>query len=165
MSPEMTELPYLLDFYPLQDAEQTRIHPFFDHLRDGRLTTTRCPECAAVLWQPRVVCPRCNHDALEWVDLPTEGTLYASTVVFHGLPLGMEDAAPLGIGIVELDTSDLVGEGDEAAAPLRILSRLDLADGDGTSAGGEEVPAIGDRVRLKVVDLPDGRVFYRFEPV
>lgn len=157
MSPEMTELPFLLDFYPLQDADQTRIHPFFEHLREGRLTTTRCPMCGAVLWQPRVVCPRCNHDALEWVDLPTEGSLYASTVVFHGLPLGMEDAAPLGIGIVELDTSDLVADGKQAAAPLRILSRIDLDD-------GEEVPAIGDRVRLKVVDLPDGRVFYRFEP-
>lgn len=168
MSPEMTDLPYLLDFYPLQSPEQTRIHPFFDHLREGRFTTTRCTGCGALLWQPRVVCPHCNGDAMEWVDLPTEGRVHASTVVHHGLPLGMEDEAPLGIGIVELDVADLEvpdGEGqgdgvgggrdDEAHGTLRLLSRIDGAAG----------LAIGDAVRLKIVDLPDGRIFYRFEAV
>lgn len=142
---EMTDLPFLLDFYPLQGADETRIHPFFDALREGRFTTTRCAGCDSLLWQPRVVCPHCNSEDLEWVDLPTEGELYAATTVYAGLPMGLEDAAPMGIGIVEL----AVG-GDE---PLRVLSRID--DGEGLS--------IGDRVRFKTVDLPDGRVFYRFE--
>lgn len=143
---EMTDLPYLLDFYPRQGADETRIHPFFDHLREGRLTTTRCTGCGELLWQPRVVCPHCNSEDLEWVDLPTEGTLYAGTTIHAGLPMGMEDAAPMGIGVVELDVED---------GPLRILSRID--DGEGLE--------IGDPVRLRTVDLPDGRVFYRFETV
>ena len=47
-------LPFALDFYPLQAPEFTRIHPFFDNLRKGKLTTTNCTRCGAVHWQPRV---------------------------------------------------------------------------------------------------------------
>ena len=141
-------LPYLLDFYPLQEEEHTRISPFFDALREGRFTTTQCTTCQALHWQPRVVCPECLGDALAWVDLPLEGTLYAFTALEKGAPMGMEHDVPFCIGVVEL------------AAPgrtLRLLSRLDDARyGD---------LRLGQRVRLKVLDLPDGRVFYRFAPV
>jgi uncharacterized OB-fold protein len=145
-APARGALPYLLDFYPLQDEEHTRIAPFFDALRDGKLTTTQCTTCSALHWQPRVVCPQCLSDALRWVELPTEGTLFAFTALLKGAPLGMEQDVPFSLGVVEL------------AAPgrtLRILSRLD--------APVDEL-RIGQRVRLRVVDLPDGRVFYRFVP-
>jgi hypothetical protein len=57
--------PYLLDFFPLEREDQTRIHPFFKHLAEGRLTTTHCRRCGKLLWQPRVVCPHCNGDEME----------------------------------------------------------------------------------------------------
>lgn len=139
--------PYLLDFYPLQQEEHTRISPFFDALRDGRFTTTQCKACSALHWQPRVVCPECLSDQLAWVDLPKEGTLFAFTALEKGAPLGMEHDVPFCLGVVELDAP---------GRQLRILSRLDDADyGD---------LRIGQRVRLKVLELPDGRVFYRFAP-
>lgn len=139
--------PYLLDFYPLQDEEHTRISAFFDALRDGRLTTTRCTGCGALHWQPRVVCPECLGDALEWVALPSEGTLYAFTSVERGAPLGMEQDVPFCLGVVEI-----AGPG----RTLRILSRIDGARYDELR--------VGQRVRLKVLELQDGRVFYRFAP-
>lgn len=140
-------LPYLLDFYPLQEEEHTRISPFFDALREGRFTTTRCTSCQALHWQPRVVCPECLGDALAWEDLPTEGTLYAFTALEKGAPLGMEHDVPFCIGVVELAAQ---------GRTLRILARLDDARyGD---------LRMGQKVRLKVLDLPDGRVFYRFAP-
>jgi uncharacterized OB-fold protein len=139
--------PYLLDFYPLQQEEHTRISPFFDALREGKLTTTRCAKCHALHWQPRVVCPDCLSDQLGWVELPKEGTLFAFTALEKGAPLGMEADMPFCLGIVELDAP---------GRQLRILSRLDDVAYDELS--------IGQRVRLKVLELPDGRVFYRFAP-
>lgn len=141
------ELPYLLDFYPLQHEEHTRISAFFDALREGRFTTTRCTKCQALHWQPRVVCPECLADALEWVELPQDGTLYAFTQLEKGAPLGMEQDVPFCLGVVELEAP---------GRTLRILSRID-------DARFQEL-AIGQRVRLKVMELPDGRVFYRFTP-
>jgi uncharacterized OB-fold protein len=144
----MVPLPYMLDFLPQEDEAHTRIHPFFDNLRQGRFTTTRCSKCGEVLWQPRVVCPHCNSDELEWVDLPKEGTVYSHTAMVLGAPMGFEEDVPFVIAIVELD----LGGG----RVLRLLSRID-------DARYEDV-SIGDRVHLKVLTYEDGRVHYRFTP-
>ncbi|HVL88293.1 MAG TPA: OB-fold domain-containing protein [Candidatus Thermoplasmatota archaeon] len=156
------ELPYLLDFYPLQGAEHTRIHPFFDNLRAGKLTTTRCRRCLALHWQPRAVCPDCSSEDLEWVELPSEGTVFAHTALLKGAPYGMERDMPLTIAVVELAAQPIgsagpSGTAGSAKAPgrtLRILSRIEGAT--------HEQLRIGQRVRLRIVNLPDGRVFYRF---
>jgi len=145
MGKPLIELPYLLDFYPLEDSTQTRIHPFFENLRKGDLTTTRCKGCGAVLWQPRVVCPKCNGDEMEWISLPKEGTLFAFTEVRAAAPLGMEKDVPFVVGLVELKGAD-----------IKLISRIDGARYEDLS--------IGDPVKLKVLTLEDGRVFYRFVP-
>ena len=142
---EAHETHFAFDFYPLQSAEQTRIFPFFENLKKGRLTTTKCRNCGALLWQPRVVCPRCNGDAMEWVDLPKDGRLFAFTAVFAGAPLGMEKDVPFVVAVIELD-----------GAPLKLVARVD-------DAAYEELK-IGDRVRLRVTELDDGRVWFRFVP-
>ncbi|MFQ5987107.1 MAG: Zn-ribbon domain-containing OB-fold protein [Thermoplasmata archaeon] len=138
-------VPHLLDFYPLQGEEHTRIHPFFQHLQEGRLTTTRCTACEEVLWQPRVICPHCNADEMEWIDLPQEGEIFAFTSVKVGAPLGMEADLPFVVGMVKLKGTD-----------LQILARID---------GDEESLRIGQPVRVAIVHLPDGRVWFRFQAV
>ena len=139
-------LPFALDFYPLEAPEFTRIHPFFESLRKGRLTTTKCSKCGTVHWQPRVVCPKCNSDALEWIDLPKEGELFAFTEVRAGAPIGFEKDVPFVTGLVRLTGTDIL-----------LTARIDDAKYENLK--------IGDKVRLKVVSLPDGRVWFRFAPV
>lgn len=145
--PETIELPRLLDFYELQTAEHTRIHEFYANLREGRLTTTQCTDCDDLHFPPRVVCPACHGDDLEYVDLPEVGELFAFSTVRAGAPLGMEDEVPFVTGIVDL--------GD-----VTLSARID-------GAGYDDL-AIGDPVELTVVEI-DGpadheRVFFRFEP-
>lgn len=137
-------VPYLLDFYPLQGEEHTRIHAFFEHLKEGRLTTTKCRACGEVLWQPRVVCSHCNADEMEWIDLPKEGEIFAFSSVMLGAPKGMEDQVPFVVAIVKLKGMD-----------LQVLARID-------GASYEELK-IGQPVLLKVQQLKDGRVWFRFE--
>jgi len=141
---ETIKLPYMLDFYPLEDEENTRISQFFSNLKEGHLTTTKCKKCGNVLWPPRIVCSGCFSDELEWIDLGTEGELYAFTEMRLGAPLGFVEDLPFCIGIVRI-------------SGLSISARIDNAK--------YEDLKIGQKVQLKVVELDDGRAFYRFDAV
>jgi len=142
--PETIKLPFMLDFYPLEDSKTTEISQFFQNLREGRLTTTKCKNCARLLWPPRIVCPNCFSDEFEWVDLGIEGELYAFTEVRIGAPLGFVQDAPFCVGIVKI-------------GGLLISTRIDNAKYDELK--------IGDKLQLKIVELEDGRVFYRFTKI
>ncbi len=134
--------PFLLDFVPLESPDQTRLSAFFDRLRAGRLSTTRCPR-DGLLWPPRTACPECHEGDLEWVDLPTRGTIYAFSAVLGGAPLGMEAEVPFAVGLVDLE-----------GVPLRLFGRI---------AGRPWTElAIGGPVEVEPYDIGDGRFFYRF---
>jgi len=135
--------PFLLDFFPLEGPEATRISRFFARLGEGRLSTVRCPKNRELFWPPRTACPRCHDEELEWVDLPESGRIYAFSAVLGGAPLGMEDEVPFAVGLVDLD-----------GAPLRLFGRI-------VGKPWTEL-RIGDRVSVEPFDLADGRVFYRF---
>jgi len=142
--PEQIKLPFMLDFYPLQDEKSTRISQFFKNLKEGRLTTTKCKKCGKLLWPPRIICSECLSDELEWVDLGIVGELYGFTEVRLGAPLGFVDDVPFCVGLVKI-------------SGLLISARIDDAK--------YEDLKIGDKVGLKIVELEDGRVFYRFTPM
>jgi len=138
---ETIKLPLMLDFYPLEDEKYTRISQFFKNLKEGRLTTTKCKRCAKLLWPPRTVCSNCLSEELEWTDLGTKGELYAFTEMRLGAPLGFVQDLPFCIGIVKI-------------TGLLISTRIDNAKYDELK--------IGDKLNLKIVQLKDGRAFYRF---
>jgi len=139
--PETIKLPYMLDFYPLEDTKATGISQFFKSLKEGRLTTTKCRKCGKLLWPPRIVCSNCLSNELEWIDLGVEAQLYAFTEMKLGAPIGFVEDVPFCIGIVKI-------------GGLLMSTRIDNAKYDELK--------IGDKLRLKVVELPDGRVFFRF---
>ena len=141
--PEQIKLPFMLDFYPLQDEKNTRIAQFFKNLKEGRLTTTKCRNCEKKLWAPRIVCPHCLSEDLEWIDLGTDGNLHAFTEIRIGAPLGFTQDVPFCVGLVKI-------------GGVILSARIDDAK--------YEDLKIGDKVRLKIVELEDGRVFYRFTP-
>lgn len=143
--PEKIDLPTMLDFYPLQTEEWTRVSRFFENLKEGKLTTTKCRDCNALHWQPRIVCPKCMSDDLEWVELPREGKLHAfvESVV---IPLGMEQEMPMIVGVVEI-------------GGLKISTKIDDAKLEDLEVGMD--------MELKVVKVEDGkqeRYWYRFRP-
>jgi uncharacterized protein len=141
--PPREKRPFLLDFFPLETSDQTRLSRFFDRLREGRVSTTRCSKDNLLHWPPRTACPHCHSEELEWIDLPEGGHLYAFSAVLGGAPLGMEAEVPFAVGLVDLD-----------GAPLRLFGRV------------EGLPwselRIGQSVRLESYDIGDGRHFYRF---
>ena len=141
--PAREKKPFLLDFFPLEGADQTRLSRFFDRLREGRLSTTRCARDDLLHWPPRTACPQCHREDLSWVDLPERGQVYAFSAVLGGAPLGMEDDVPFAVGLVDLE-----------GAPLRLFGRIE--------GKPWKQLQIGEPVRVETYDIGDGRYFYRF---
>jgi uncharacterized protein len=138
--------PFLLDFLPLQSEKETRLSRFFDRLKEGHLSTTRCPKDRELLWPPRTACPRCHTEELEWVDLPDRGRLYAFSATLAGAPSGMEADVPFAVGLVDLE-----------GVALRLFGRV-------VGRPWNEL-RIGGPVAVEPYTIDDGRVFYRFRTV
>jgi uncharacterized OB-fold protein len=107
-------------------------------LREGELLGQVCTACGATVGTPKAACPHCGATALERVELPTEGVVYAETTI-NVPPEGIDERG-YQVAIVE------VGDG-------RIMARL---EGTGVE--------IGDPVVLSGFDEDDdGYVTPRFE--
>lgn len=133
---------YILDPVPQQSPEHNKLYPFFDYLREERLTTTHCPDCDRDFWPPRTVCPICHSDYLEWVDLPLVGTVQEFSVQVSGAAPGFN--LPLIIARVRLT--------DQINFVAQIIE-IDPAE-----------MAEGMQVQLAVVPAPRNRVLWAFKP-
>jgi uncharacterized protein len=88
-------------------------------LEEGTLKLQRCTACARHIWYPRVICPHCHADSLEWVRTTGEGTVHSVTVVARR----PEHGGPYNVVLVDLD------EG------VRMMSRVDGIDADAIRIG------------------------------
>ncbi len=114
-----------VDPFPLESADDTKLHEFYTRLAQGRLATTRCRGCARAAWPPRGFCPECGSDAFDWVALPAEGTVHAFTVQGTGLHAGFE--APRVFAIVKVGGHrifTILVQADPAAVTLGQRVRL-----------------------------------------
>jgi uncharacterized OB-fold protein len=58
-----------------------KVRPFFDALREGRLTATKCKRCGQMYFPPQADCFRCRSSQMEYVGLSREALLMAYTVI------------------------------------------------------------------------------------
>ncbi len=150
--------PVTMDMWPLQAKQFNRVYKFYEHLREGRFTTTKCKSCGHVAYPPRVVCPECYSEDLEWIDLPKEGKVIVFTEEVRGVPLGFEPP-PLIHAWIDLGENSPV---------KRILSRIincpvgKLKEGSKVRFVVFDVPAHPMEVKKEKVMCE--RVFFAFEP-
>jgi len=147
-----------LDMWPIEAKEFNRIHEFYENLREGKFTTTKCKQCGRVAYPPRVICPECYSDELEWIELPKKGKAAVVVEKWGGVPICYEP--PL------IDAWIDFGED----SPVRhILSRMvncppeTLKEGDEVQLVVFDVPA--HPIELKKETKTVERVFFAFEPV
>ncbi len=110
---------------------------FFAELRERRLCTTRCRACGTLRFPPRLWCPDCLSEELEWVALSGRGRL----VAFSTQETAIRFRAPDVLGLVDLE------EG------VRILSLI---------AGAYQELAIGDEATVDFFELEPGTTLHRF---
>ena len=149
--------PVTMDMWPIQAKEFNRIYPFYENLKQGKFTTTRCAQCGSVSYPPRVICPACYGEELAWVELPQEGKVLTFAEEMKGVPLGFE--APLIHALIDLG---------ELSPVKRLLSRIINCPAGTLKEGAEvklvvfEVPAHPLEVKRDTVMAQ--RVFFAFEP-
>lgn len=54
---------------------------YFSQLAQGRFTVPKCRACAQLHFFPRLVCPHCGSDDLQWAEPSGEGEVYSTTIV------------------------------------------------------------------------------------
>jgi len=147
-----------LDIWPIEAKELNRIYKFYENLREGKFTTTKCKKCGRVAYPPRVICPECYSDELEWIELPRKGKVAVAVEKFVGVHICYEP--PLIDAFIDL--------GEDS--PVRhILSRMvncppeTLKEGDEVQLVVFDVPA--HPIELKKETIKAERVFFAFEPV
>jgi len=145
-----------MDLFPQQSKEFNQIYLFYEHLREGRFTTTKCKDCGAEPFPPRVLCPECLSTNMEWVDWPTTATVIEVTEEVVGVPLGF-GKPPLIHALIDLQ------------GKRTLFSRIinckegELKTGDTVKLAVFDVDPVPQEVGREVVEVP--RVFYAFEPV
>jgi uncharacterized OB-fold protein len=147
-----------LDMWPIEAKEFNRIYKFYENLREGKFTTTKCKKCGRVSYPPRVICPDCYSDELEWVELPKRGKVLVVVEKWGGVPICYEP--PLIDAWIDLGKNSPV---------KHILSRMvncppeTLKEGDEVQLAVFDVPA--HPIELKKETIKAERVFFAFEPV
>ena len=90
---------------PIPDPEEYVYKPFWDGAREGRLMLPRCLTCNRVHFAPRVLCPHCHSDRLEWVECSGEGTIHTFAVQHRAFG-GWADEAPFVTAFIDLKEGD-----------------------------------------------------------
>jgi uncharacterized OB-fold protein len=114
------------------------IKAYGDFLDEGRIMGSRCRGCGAVHLPPRPVCPECRARDPEWVELGSEGTVQAYTVVTVPLTR-LKDRCPYAVGVVKLDDGPSVSgmvlgvsEGSEISVGARVRAEF-VKEGERTA--------------------------------
>jgi len=90
---------------PIPDPEQYISKPFWDGCKEGKLMLPRCLTCNRVHFYPRVLCPYCHSDQLEWVECSGEGYIHTYAVQHRAFG-GWADEAPFVTAFIDLKEGD-----------------------------------------------------------
>jgi uncharacterized OB-fold protein len=147
-----------LDIWPIEAKEFNRIYKFYENLREGKFTTTKCKQCGRVAYPPRVICPECYSDELEWVELPKKGKAAVVVEKWGGVPICYKP--PLIDAWIDLG---------EDSPVKHILSRMVNCPPETIKEGYEVQLVVFDvpshPIELKKETKTAERVFFAFEPV
>jgi hypothetical protein len=119
-----------------------RTNQFWQALRQGRFTTTKCSKCGALSFPPQTDCPKCMGSEFSWVELGRDATLVTYTQV-QVTPASFSDVQPYVIAIGELEQG------------LKVLAWLE----------GAQIENVKPGMKLRVeAREKDGALYYVFVP-
>lgn len=128
------------DMSPLQssagaDASSTGADLYYrTQLDQGNFLIQRCQNCQDSIFYPRMICPHCGSDGLEWFSPSGRGTVYSTTIVRRK----PEHGGDYNVALIDLE------EGP------RMMSRVEGVTPDAVT--------IGMRVKATVIDGDEGKL-------
>ncbi len=102
---------------------------YAEGLAAGLLRYQRCAGCGDAVFYPRVVCPHCGSDRLEWADSAGSGTVYSTTMT-------RSRSGDYNVALIDLDEGFrmMCTVRDELDREVRIGDRVDAVVPPGTTA-------------------------------
>lgn len=76
---------------------------FWNGAKQGKLMIQQCPQCHKHIFYPRMSCPFCFSDQLQWVQSSGQGKIYTYTVVRSNAPSAFIADMPFVIAVVRLE--------------------------------------------------------------
>lgn len=107
--------------------------PYWAALRQHRFTLKRCLDCRRSHFYPRVICPHCHSDRLEWAEARGTGVIYTYTVARRPAGPAFKADTPYVIALIDLDDGPRM-MARIAATPdeVRIGQRVEMVFDDVT---------------------------------
>jgi uncharacterized protein len=149
--------PATMDMWPIEAKEFNMIWPFYENLKQGKFTTTKCKDCGHVAFPPRIICPECYKTDLEYVELPKKGKVVVFSEELKGVPIGFQ--SPLIHALIKFD-----GPVQKVLSKIINCAAGELKEGDEVQLVVFDVPAMPiEKGRAGII--MNERVFFAFEPV
>ena len=77
--------------------------PFWDGAKRHELLIQKCQDCQKFVFYPKVICPFCLSDNLEWIKASGRGKIYSYMVVYSYQPQAFAEDVPYVVAIIDLD--------------------------------------------------------------
>ena len=72
---------------------------YFQFLENGEWKIQFCTHCRRAVFYPRVACPHCGEDALEWLAPQGAGTVYSSSTIYRS----PEQGGSYNVSLIDID--------------------------------------------------------------
>jgi len=105
---------------------------YFAHLAAKDWRIQKCRGCGVHVFQPRILCPACGGDALDWVAPSGSGTVHSTTVVRRR----PQEGGDYNVALIDLAEGVRMMSRVEGIAPadvrigMGVTARLAEQDGD-----------------------------------
>jgi len=106
---------------------------YFEALDSGSFRIQRCEGCAAHVFYPRVACPQCGSNRLQWVAASGRGTVYSVTTVRRKPEAGGD----YNVSLIDLEEGPRLMSRVDGVAPaqvgigMRVEARVGVERGSG----------------------------------
>lgn len=98
---------------------------FHHALNEGRFLIQRCGACERHVFHPRMYCPHCYANALDWVEPSGRGTVHAVTIVARR----KEKGGPYNVALIDLEEGVRLMSRVEGMTPEEVTIGLDVEAG------------------------------------
>lgn len=76
---------------------------WWDAAGDGKLLVKRCANCGKAHWYPRIFCPFCWSENVDWEQASGKATLYTYSVIYSNDLPPFNEKVPYVAAVVDLD--------------------------------------------------------------
>ena len=122
---------------PIPEPDPYVTQPFWDGAKAGKLMLPRCTDCNKTHFYPRVICPHCQGNNIEWIEASGEGTVHTFAVQHRAFG-GWADEVPFVTAYIDMK------EGSRMLTVLR-----------GVNAEQPETIKIGSPVKVEFEQASD----------